>query len=217
MTNKEMSIESVSPDLAADSADRVDEELDTQRVLQYKTFSAAFSYPDDNFFALFPQLVKEKQNLTAEYDRLFRTGKVWLYGAEYLAENEFQRANLLSDIMGFYKAFGLEPDKERPDSINCELEFMHFLIVKRDRIHKGHVTIEPSEKADTCWDAEKKFFTEHLAPVAKQIAENVISKSKNRFYVQAASALSEFIEHEKRLLECEENQRQKIKSIERGI
>jgi TorA maturation chaperone TorD len=197
-----MSIESASHDRTEDSDEKSNEDIDAQRMLQYKTFAVSFSYPDDNFFMHFPQLLKERQNLTAEYDRLFRTGKVWLYGAEYLAENEFQRANLLSDIMGFYKAFGLEPDRERPDSITCELEFMHVLIIKRDRIRKGLITIETNAKIDTCRDAERKFFSEHLALVAKQIAENIITKSKNQFYTQTASALSEFIEHEKRLLEC---------------
>jgi TorA maturation chaperone TorD len=201
MINKEMSIESASPDRTEDSDDQLDKDVDAQRILQYKTFSVAFSYPDDNFFIHFPQLLKERQNLTAEYDRLFRTGKVWLYGAEYLAENEFQRANLLSDIMGFYKAFGLEPDRERPDSITCELEFMHVLIVKRDRISKGLIKIETKAKINTCRDAEKKFFSEHLSPVAQQISDNIVTKSKNDFYIQTASALSEFIEHEKRLLD----------------
>ena len=79
-------------------------------MLKYKMLAEAFSYP-------------KEEGLQLEYDRLFRQGEVWLYGLEYAIENEFQRAQGLADINGFYRAFGLETDKERPDSLVCELEF----------------------------------------------------------------------------------------------
>ncbi|MCP4259692.1 MAG: molecular chaperone TorD family protein [Planctomycetes bacterium] len=136
----------------------------------------------------------------AEYDRLFRAGVVWLYGAEHLVENEFQRANILSDIMGFYTAFGLEPDKERPDSITCELEFMYGLIFKADRINQGLVTDNHDKKINVCRDAEKKFFAEHLEPEANIIAKKIISESNNIFYKQSAKELLAFLKSEKKHL-----------------
>ena len=156
------------------------------------------SYPDNTFFGHFQDLLGEKQSLMAEYDRLFRAGIVWLYGAEHLVENEFQRANILSDIMGFYTAFGLEPDKERPDSITCELEFMYGLIFKADRVHQDLVAENAEDKIDVCRDAEKKFFTEHLEPAAKLIAKKIISESKNSFYKKSAKELLAFLRSEKR-------------------
>ena len=161
----------------------IDTKLDDQRMRQYKTLAAAFSYPDDSFFAHFPDLTGDRQSLMAEYDRLFRTGTVWLYGAEYLVKNEFQRANILSDIMGFYTAFGLEPDKERPDSITCEMEFMNGLILKRNRAGQLPADDQSKEKIDICFDAEMKFFIQHLEPAAVLIAEKIISQSENCFYV----------------------------------
>jgi TorA maturation chaperone TorD len=176
----------------------IDPEIDNQRMRQYKTLAAAFCYPDDTFFAHFPALLDDKQSLMAEYDRLFRTGAVWLYGVEYLVKNEFQRANLLSDIMGFYTVFGLEPDKERPDSITCELEFMYGLILKKVLAYESQIDDETGEKIDVCIDAEKKFFIQHLEPAAGLIAEKIISQSENSFYTNIAKDMLEFLASERK-------------------
>ncbi len=191
MTRMKMSTESVLPDASEVTSDK-------ERMHQYRIFATAFSYPDKSFFGNFPDLLGDKQSLMAEYDRLFRAGIVWLYGAEHLVENEFQRANILSDIMGFYTAFGLEPDKERPDSITCELEFMYGLIFKSDRINQGLITDNAAEKKDVCRDAEKKFFTKHLEPAANLIAKKIISESNNSFYKKSAKELLAFLRSEKR-------------------
>jgi len=190
MTQREMSTESALPDAS-------DATIDRKRMHQYRTLAAAFSYPDKCFFDHFPDLTGDKQNIMAEYDRLFRAGVVWLYGAEHLAENEFQRANILSDIMGFYMAFGMEPDKERPDSITCEMEFMYGLILKRDRANQLPADDQSKEKSDVCLNAEKKFFIQHLEPPAVLIAEKIISQTENRFYVNIAKDMLEFLASER--------------------
>ena len=164
-----------------------------ERMIWYKRFSVAFSYPDDNFFSFFPILVSEKEKLRLEYDRLFRSNEIWLYSAEYSAENEFQRARGLADINGFYKAFGLEPDKDRPDSLVTELEFMHYLIFKE-------LNAPDREKALICFSAQKKFFMEHLLPSAKKIAQAIITQSKNNFYREIAQEMLSFIEPEEKML-----------------
>ncbi len=176
----------------------IDIKTDDQRMRQYKTLAAAFSYPDDLFFAHFPELTDDKQSLMAEYDRLFRAGTVWLYGAEHLVKNEFQRANMLSDIMGFYIAFGLEPDKERPDSITCEMEFMYGLILKRNRANQLPADEQAKEKIDVCLDSENKFFMQHLEPAAVLIAEKIISQSENYFYANIAKDMLEFLASERK-------------------
>ncbi|MBW8003290.1 MAG: hypothetical protein FVQ80_14965 [Planctomycetes bacterium] len=197
MTGKEMSTESALADNSELSNLGIDIKNDDQRMRQYKTLAAAFSYPDGPFFGHFPDLMDDKQSLMVEYDRLFRAGKVWLYGTEYLIKNEFQRANLLSDIMGFYTAFGMEPDKERPDSITCEMDFMHALILKRDRAGQLPADDQAKEKTDVCLDAERKFFIQHLEPVAVLIAEKIISQSENCFYVNIAKDMLEFLASER--------------------
>ena len=126
-----------------------------KRMLEYKALAAAFSYPED-------------KNLSSEYDRLFRQSEIWLYGAEHIAENEFKRSRFLSDIAGFYKAFGLQTDKDRPDFLVSELEFMYYLIHKE-------VKAPDEEKASICRDAARKFFNEHLSLAGKKIAKKIIS------------------------------------------
>ena len=170
---------------------------DEERMLVYKTFAAAFSYPGDNLFGLFSFTTEEKKELPLEYDRLFRANSIWLYGTEHTALNEFQRVQYLSDIMGFYKAFGLESENDRPDSLNIELEFMHYLIFKRlHAMEKDEA--DSKEKAFICLDAQKKFFNEHLYPAAGKIAKAIISQSNNNFYVQTANDMLEFLESEEK-------------------
>ncbi len=174
----------------------IDTKTDDRRMRQYKTLAMAFRYPDDAFFEVFPELLADKRDLLAEYDRLFRAGIVWLYGAEHLVENEFQRANLLSDVMGFYNAFGFEPALDRPDAISCEMEFMYALILKRNHASQLDVNDQSKEKIEVCLDAEKKFFVQHLTPEASSIAEKIIAQSENSFYVNIAKDLIEFLETE---------------------
>ncbi|GFP18844.1 hypothetical protein HKBW3S03_00349 [Candidatus Hakubella thermalkaliphila] len=187
--NKGMSTGSVSLD------------LDRERILKYKRLAVALSYPDGDFMVFFPELSPWRDELVAEYDRLFRVDEIWLYGTEHLAENEFQRASMLADIMGFYRAFGLEPSKDRPDSLACELEFMHYLIFKRlYALESNHIAHAP-EKALVCLDAQKKFFTEHLYSAAKKIAGSIISQTENAFYREIAQEMLTFLESEARFLE----------------
>ncbi len=192
MTNKGMSTESALHDAVTDRL-HCDVGVDADRIFAYRAWAAAFSYPDERFFARLPKLAAERQSLVAEYDRLFRAGLVWLYGAEHLVKNEFQRANLLADIMGFYTAFGLEPDLERPDSICCQMDFMHYLILKRDRLDTEPRVDDAEEKAEVCRDAERKFFVEHLEPAAAAIAREIQDRTTHPFYKQAADGLLEFL------------------------
>lgn len=166
-------------------------ELNKQRMFQYKTLAVAFSYPDNKFFDFFPELASEKNTLIREYDRLFRAKEIWLYGTEYMSEHEFQRSNYLSDISGFYKAFGLEVSEDRPDGLNAECEFMHYLIFKE-------MKAPSNQKAEICQDAQRKFFSEHLSPMAKMIAQKVIAATENYFYKNIASEMIEFLGKEER-------------------
>jgi len=171
--------------------------LDQERMLKYKTFAVVFSYPDSEFFSFFPGFQKESDKMCLEYDKLFRASELWLYGTEYISTNVFQKSKYLADIMGFYKAFGLEPGSDRPDLLSSELEFMHFLIFKKINALKTNGGMDLEEKIFVCEDAQKKFFSEYLLSSVQKISEAVISKSNNDFYKEAAVQLLEFLESEK--------------------
>jgi len=175
---------------------KMDVQAELDRMGCYQALATAFSYPGPPLFLLWPQWAEDENGLAAEYDRLFRAESLWLYGAEHVVENEFQRARMLSDIMGFYKAFGVEPNKDRPDALACELEFMHCLIVKCNRVDTGAVLDPAGDKADVCRQAQRKFFEEYLAPAIAQIAPEVQARAKHPFYRQAAQDFLAFIETE---------------------
>ncbi len=175
-------------------------QIDQERMANYKTFASAFLYPDQKFFKVFPDISSEREDLCREYDHLFRVREIWLYGAEYTSKTEFQRANYLSDIMGFYRAFGLETDKDRPDLLSNELEFMYYVIFKRLHLSKSPHIDDSQEKTETCLSAERKFFSEHLYPAAVPIAEAILEQTSNSFYKEMAQGMIEFLEKEKILL-----------------
>ncbi|MEK7448302.1 MAG: molecular chaperone TorD family protein [Planctomycetota bacterium] len=173
--------------------------LAVQRMNYYKTLALAFSYPDKNVLAMFPDFLSERENLQAEYDRLFRASEVWLYTTEYSISSEFQRTKALADIMGFYRAFGVGPDKDRPDALANELEFMYYLVFKSLDAFKNGRDEAADEKARLCLDAQKKFFNEYLYPGARQIAEKVAGLSGHKFYLQMSRELLDFLEEENKV------------------
>ena len=168
---------------------------DRERMLDYKIFSAGFSYPDDSFFKYFPNLSNQREKIIAEYDLLFRNKGLWLYTTEYTSKGTFQAAQHLCDIAGFYKAFGLNVDKDRPDSLGTEFEFMHFLIFKQ--IYAGEKKIKCyQEKVSLCLDVQGKFFSEYLYPGAKAIAEKILFQNGKSVYGDIAREMLVFLEEE---------------------
>lgn len=180
---KEMSTESASHD--------------HERLIMYKLFAIAFSYPNHEFFEAFPKLRPSKEILVSEYDRLFRALEIWLYATEYLAENEFQKSNYLSAIMGFYRAFGLEPNKDRADALSNAFEFMHFLIFKLMHAEKDFPEEASKDKSFVCRDAQRKFFIKYIHPSAMKIAEAIVSNTNDGFYKEISEEMLDFLEKEK--------------------
>lgn len=196
MTRKEKSIGSVLLNMKDDSKSLVS--VDKKRLLKYKIFSLAFSYPGTELFQFLPQFKKQKQKMIREYDLLFRSKSIWLYTIEYLAEGTFQKSYHLSRIMGFYKAFGLETTTDRPDSLSAEFEFMHCLIFKRKYAIEKKLK-DFQEKASLCLDAESKFFNEYIYLGAKAIAEKIITDGKGSLYIEIAKDMLIFLEQENNL------------------
>lgn len=111
----------------------------------------------------------------------------------------FFRAQELADINGFYRAFGLERDpreRERPDHIALELEFMGRLIEKELAAAKsGHAPLR--EKAPLCQDAQRKFFAAHLGWWAPAFAGLMRQAAASGLYAAHADALAAFIASER--------------------
>lgn len=98
------------------------------------------------------------QDLRLEHTRLFVKGEGLPYETSFDKKRPFGKPHELADIAGFYRAFGLKPNKEFPDYIVCELEFMSLLCLK-ESIAEGDGQFE---QAEICMDTQRKFINEHL-------------------------------------------------------
>jgi DMSO reductase family type II enzyme chaperone len=103
----------------------------------------------------------EREGLEAEYHRLF-DGEAPVPPYEGAWESDpFRHVRQLSDIAGFYRAFGAEaggPAAERADHVACELEFLAFLAARRLELEAAG----DSEGANTCRNAEDAFLADHV-------------------------------------------------------
>lgn len=135
--------------------------------------------------------------LGSAYHALFHLGGgVSLYESTYRGAHEFQWAETLADLSGFYRAFGVEPSGERPDHLSVELEFMYVLALKEIRARTEdesfHVTRE----------AERAFLRDHLAVWVPAFAQAVrrrvceIGAHKEGFYMRMLAWLERFLASE---------------------
>lgn len=81
------------------------------------------------------------------------------YGPEVL---DFRQCLELSDLAGFYRAFGLKMSAtfgDRPDHVVAELEFMAFLAFKEAA---ALADAAPADAVESCRDGQRRFLEEHL-------------------------------------------------------
>ncbi len=108
----------------------------------------------------------------------------------YTARHIFQETQELSDIGGFFRAFGLEiADKERLDHISVELEFMHFLTYKEAYALTHH----GPAKARLCRDVQRKFVQDHLGRWATRFAQRLGQKANGGYYGCLASLVEAYL------------------------
>lgn len=157
------------------------------RASVYKLLSQAMLYPDAAFYELISsgRLVAELETcrryiqgrglsevegpasletLQEEYVGIFshtvmRSNSP--YEAEYGQAHVFQQTQCLADIAAFYRAFGLEisdDERERPDHIGIELEFMHFLACQEAHAMQS----DGPEEVSLVRQTQRDFLTDHL-------------------------------------------------------
>lgn len=117
------------------------------------------------------------------------------YETRYGSHHLFQQTHQLSDIAGFYRAFGLDLSdgaNERPDHLAIELEFLHFLCFKEAYALEHH----GPEQVELCRDAEAKFLKEHLLPWAPSFAKRLQGAAGGGFYKQLGTLMAAFLSTE---------------------
>jgi TorA maturation chaperone TorD len=180
--------------LAADAADLLREEAEESgAVLGFGELA-----PDDLDLApLLAASMRSSEEIVAEYDRVFGlvpSRECPPYETEYCTTSEpFYRAQQLADVAGFYRAFGLEPSRarpERPDHIVLQLEFMAFLIAKK-RLS------EDADQVAVCEQAEAAFFRDHLAWWAPSFATGLRRKGTGGPYAAVGQVLASYLPTER--------------------
>lgn len=156
---------------------------------EYKILAAAFTWPDE-------------ASLRSEYVRLFTptvAGGLPPYEMEYGKGEIFLKTQLLADVAGFYRAFGLdiaESSHERVDFIGAELEFMHWLALKEERAKER----DDRDHETVCREAQAKFLRDHLGRWGGYFGDQIARSTQKPFYRRIGLWLSRFVEAECRRL-----------------
>lgn len=172
----------------------------------YKILATAFNYPDETLFAALTEISTFRKGLEKtdlgelqkEYIRLFTptvAGGLPPYETEYGKNEIFLKTQMLADIAGFYRAFGLdlsESSHERVDFIGVELEFMDWLALKEERAReKGK-----EEEVQICREGAAKFLRDHLGRWASYFGDQIAATARHPFYGLIGRWLSRFVQSE---------------------
>ena len=162
----------------------------------------------DKFLPYIEQLKKvldsiEYEGLVEEYSRLFEPRnklQVPPYETEYTLAESPQHALTqqaqLSDISGFYKAFGLEISEDKPDRVDhiaTELEFMHVLAFKESFAIEDN----DAEHIEIVQDAQRKFVNDHLSRWTDKFKDRLIQASDGNFYGALGEILDLWVHFDK--------------------
>jgi TorA maturation chaperone TorD len=127
-------------------------------------------------------------------------GQIPPYETEYGNEALFQQPQELGDLMGFYRAFGLQlkpGTHERPDHVSCEFEFLMFLALK-----EAHALEQDNREmlAETR-KAQRLFLRDHLGRFLPTFGAKLTGEDPGGFYATLAELCLRFVGAECRRLQ----------------
>ncbi len=108
-------------------------------------------------------------------------GKVPPYETEYGVDDPFRQSHELADLLGFYRAFGLDMNTgrhERCDHVAAECEFLAFLACKEAH----ELTGENSCARDEVRNAERLFLRDHAGRFGRAFALALARDADHPFY-----------------------------------
>ncbi|MDQ7038578.1 MAG: molecular chaperone TorD family protein [Aquificota bacterium] len=129
-------------------------------------------------------------DLQGEFTSLFETSmKAPARETSYELDKAGRRSAEMADLLGFYRAFGLEIRAPyEPDSLVAELEFLSFLYQK-EHFLKG-------DGLRVVREAREKFLRDHLGRWYGVFVEKVKEASEEPFYPVMADLLKAFLDRE---------------------
>jgi TorA maturation chaperone TorD len=133
--------------------------------------------------------------LVRSYVRLFGhslRGRVCPYEIEYGKREPVLQAQELSDVCGFYRAFGLHPSPglgERWDHVAAELEFVELLSLKEAyAIETGD-----GEMYELTGRALKRFLREHLGHFGIALGTSLLEEDPGGYYGSIGGLLASYL------------------------
>lgn len=135
--------------------------------------------------------------LAVEFTRLFDVGVSGppcpLYGGVYGGA----RMKTMEEALRFYHHFGLamsESQRELPDHLATELEFLHFLAYREAQ------AIEQGEDPGPYQRAQRDFVARHPGGFVPKLRSRLEKQEPMRFFRELVRSLEAFLEHDRRAL-----------------
>lgn len=115
------------------------------------------------------------------------------YETAYFSRDIFRQSQVMADVAGFYRAHGLQPggdERERPDHIGSELEFMGFMARKEavalDRLG--------TDEVDECRRTQAHFLADHLACWAPALGRRMQTTASHPLFEATGALLTGWVE-----------------------
>jgi hypothetical protein len=139
------------------------------------------------------ELVKcsDSDLIISEYEGLASPHRNYFYECNYHAPANAMEE--MADIAGFYRAFGVASECERPDYLPAELEFMRLLAIKETRA----LMDDDATNIEICRSAQREFLDAHLGRWVKGLS---IITDCLKFYGLMCRFLNNWIDAECRYL-----------------
>lgn len=140
--------------------------------------------------------------ILVDYSALFLGPRKLLappYGSVYLDGNRNVMGDSTIEAVKFYKKAGVEMDPEQkdiPDHISVELEFMYYLISRELEAYRN------SDEAEALkyFEMQEDFLKRHLGAWAPKFAKDLKEGAQNPFYQNLADCMLTFIKADKEYL-----------------
>lgn len=174
----------------------------------YKFLAECYHLPDDELLALLEKppenidlptdaltgdVSNDLAKLRVEYARLFVGPFEVLappYGSVYLEDEDRVMTQSTLDVLNEYRQEGLEVDeKEPPDHVAMELEFLYVLVVRElEAIGERDI-----ERAAASLRKQDRFLEYHLGAWVEEFTDAVEANAETEFYRELARTTRQFV------------------------
>jgi len=158
---------------------------------RFAALSPALDQAEDRWVAL--RQAASAEDLAVEYTRLFDTGASGppcpLYGGLYGGA----RMQTMEEAVRFYNHFGLtlsEEQRELPDHIATELEFLHYLTYREAE------ALQSGEDAGPYQRAQRDFVARHPGAWVPKLCQRLEKERAEPFFQALFGCLADLLAHE---------------------